>query len=80
MASVTTAVKLRRIEGSGKVPPRLGLRPLRMSAELTRLELPIFDCRLLIDRGRKLPHDFFNRQSAIGNQNLGFGCGYAALR
>jgi hypothetical protein len=29
--------KLRRIEGSGKVPPRLGLRPQRMSAELTRL-------------------------------------------
>jgi hypothetical protein len=47
---VTTAVKLRRIEGSGKVPPRLGLRPLRMSAELTRLELPIFDCRLIPPR------------------------------
>ena len=27
----------RRIEGSGKHPPRLGLRPQRMSAELTRL-------------------------------------------
>jgi hypothetical protein len=61
--------KLRRIKGSGKVPPRLGLRPQRMWAELTRLELPIFDCRLLIDRGRKLPHDFFNRQAGIGNEN-----------
>jgi hypothetical protein len=26
-----------------------------------------------------LPYHFFNRQSAIGNENLAFGCGYAAL-
>jgi hypothetical protein len=44
--------------------------------------LPIFDCRLPITDGhcKKLPHHFFNRQSAIGNENLVSGCGYAALR
>ena len=26
-----------------------------------------------------MPHHFFNRQSAIGNENLVFGCGYAVL-
>jgi len=43
--------------------------------------LLIADIRLPIADGqrRKLPHHFFNRQSAIGNENLAFGCGYAAL-
>jgi hypothetical protein len=52
-----------------------------MSAELTWLELPIFDCRLLIDRGGSChtTSSIDNRQSAIGNENLVFGCGYAAL-
>jgi hypothetical protein len=35
------------------------------------LELPILDCRLPIADGhrKELPHHFFNRQSAIGNEN-----------
>jgi hypothetical protein len=34
--------KLRRIEGSGKVPPRLGLRPQRMSAEPRRTREAVY--------------------------------------
>jgi len=38
----------------------------------------IADFRLPIPDGRwkELPHHFFNRQSAISNENLLFGCGY----
>jgi hypothetical protein len=43
--------------------------------------LPIVDCRLPIADGhsKELPQHFFNRQSAISNENPVFGCGYAAL-
>jgi hypothetical protein len=39
------------------------------------LELPIFDCRLLMDIGRSCHTTFsiVNRKSAIGNENLVFG-------
>jgi hypothetical protein len=41
----------------------------------------IADFRLPIAYGhwKELPNHFFNRQSAIGNENLVSGCGYAAL-
>jgi len=41
----------------------------------------IFDCRLLIDRAGSChtASSIDNRQSAIGNENLVFGCGYAPL-
>jgi len=36
-----------------------------------------WNCRFSIADGhwKELPHHFFNRQSAIGNENLVFGCG-----
>ena len=41
----------------------------------------IDDCRSLMDSGRSHHTGFLivDRQSAIGNENLVFGCGYAAL-
>jgi hypothetical protein len=38
----------------------------------------IADCRLPIADGhwKELPRHFFNRQSAIGNENLVFRCGH----
>ena len=42
--------------------------------------MPIFDCRLRMDIGTSCHTTFSidNRQSAIGNENLVFGRGYAA--
>jgi hypothetical protein len=44
-------------------------------------DFPAAAGRLLIDRGgsRHTTSSIDNRQSAIGNENLVFGCGYAAL-
>jgi hypothetical protein len=54
---------------------------LRSSLGPGWLELPIFDCRLLMDIGRSChtTSSIVNRQSAIGKENLVFGCGRAAL-
>jgi hypothetical protein len=54
---------------------------LRSSLGAGWRELPIFDCRLLIEIGRSChtTSSIDNRQSAIGNENLVFGCGRAAL-
>jgi hypothetical protein len=48
---------------------------LRSSLGPGWLELPIFDCRLLMDIGRSCHTTFsiVNRQSAIGNEYLVFG-------
>jgi len=50
---------------------------LRSSLGPGWLELPIVDCRLLMHIGRSCNTTFsiVNRQSAIGNENLVFGCG-----
>ena len=47
------------------------------SAAKGRQELPIFDCRLLMDIRRRVTTPLF--ESPIGNENLVFGFGCAAL-